>query len=48
MQVQTEGWDLAGSDRVEWRASNSKTRGKGTAKGMALRAVFLPTASAVG
>ncbi|MGB7753212.1 MAG: hypothetical protein WCF88_16775, partial [Candidatus Acidiferrales bacterium] len=34
------GQGFAGPDRAERGASNSKTRGKGTAKGMALRAVF--------
>jgi hypothetical protein len=46
--VQTEGWDRAGPDRARLGASNSKTRGKGTANGKALRAVFLPSASALG
>jgi hypothetical protein len=35
--VQTEGWGLAEADRARCGASNSKTRGKGPAKGRPLR-----------
>src|SRR5277367_3262570 len=42
MQVQTEGWGLAGADRAGCGVSNSKTRGKSTAKGRRFAPSFYP------